>query len=124
NAKNYGKSYDPMVGGRIGGVNVFGGGLGLYEADGTLIGGLGVSGDTSCTDHNVAWKVRDALALDNPPSGVAGAGTEDNIVYDLSTDMTTGELTSTSGFGHPACDETATAVAADFLTTHPTGPNP
>ena len=34
-----------MVGGRIGGVNVFGGGLALYNANGKLLGGLGVSGD-------------------------------------------------------------------------------
>lgn len=124
NAKKYGKPNDPMRGGRIGGVNVFGGGLGLYKANGELIGGIGVSGDTSCTDHNVAWKVRDSLGLDNPPSGVAGVGTEDNIVYDLVVDGTSGELTSASGFGHPECDATATAIAADFINTHPTGPNP
>src|SRR5262245_1072763 len=38
NASNFGRSNDPMVGGRIGGVNVFGGGLPLYDAKGTLIG--------------------------------------------------------------------------------------
>jgi hypothetical protein len=31
-AANFGKDSDPMVGGRIGGVNVFGGGLALYRA--------------------------------------------------------------------------------------------
>src|SRR5437764_2341679 len=35
---NYGRSNDPMVGGRIGGVNVFGGGLGLYNSNHKLIG--------------------------------------------------------------------------------------
>ena len=30
----------------------------LYDNQGDLLGGLGVSGDTSCTDHVVAWKVR------------------------------------------------------------------
>src|SRR4029077_15018073 len=50
-SSNYGLPKDPMVGSKIGGVNVFGGGLGLYAEGGRVIGGLGVSGDTSCTDH-------------------------------------------------------------------------
>jgi uncharacterized protein GlcG (DUF336 family) len=63
-AANFGKDNDPMVGGRIGGVNVFGGGLALYRAsDRKLLGGLGVSGDTSCADHNIAWKTSHALNL-------------------------------------------------------------
>ena len=52
-----------MVGQRIGGINVFGGGLALYKA-GVRVGGLGVSGDQSCTDHMVAWRTRHALHLD------------------------------------------------------------
>src|SRR5438093_3619894 len=52
-ASNFGTASDPMAGGRIGGVNVFGGGLALYKSDGKLVGGLGVSGDTSCADHNI-----------------------------------------------------------------------
>ena len=35
-ASNYGQANDPMVGGKIGGVNVFGGGLGLYDANGVV----------------------------------------------------------------------------------------
>src|SRR5262245_55719137 len=50
---NFGRANDPLVGERIGGINVFGGGLALYKADGTLVGGLGVSGDSSCADHNI-----------------------------------------------------------------------
>jgi uncharacterized protein GlcG (DUF336 family) len=50
----YGLVDDPMVGKRIGGINVFGGGLALYSAEGVLLAGLGVSGDTSCSDHNIA----------------------------------------------------------------------
>jgi Haem degrading protein HbpS-like len=49
-----------MVGQRGGGANVFGGGLAVYR-NGVRVGGLGVSGDTSCTDHMVAWRVRHAL---------------------------------------------------------------
>src|SRR6201993_491004 len=51
NSKNYGQTNDPMVGHKIGGVNVFGGGLALYNNKGVLVGAIGVSGDTSCTDH-------------------------------------------------------------------------
>ena len=50
---SYGTPKDPMTGGRIGGVNVFGGGLGLYAAGKKMVGGVGVSGDTSCADHNI-----------------------------------------------------------------------
>ena len=72
----YGLPNDPMVGGKIGGVNVFGGGLGLYAGGSKVIGGLGVSGDTSCADHNIAWTMRQLLGLNHTPS--AGA---DNISY-------------------------------------------
>src|SRR5205085_2825854 len=68
----FGQADDPMVGKQIGGVNVFGGGLALYKpASKKLVGGLGVSGDTSCTDHVIAWKVRELLNLDNVPNGVS-----------------------------------------------------
>src|SRR5438477_12159511 len=76
---NYGQVNDVMVGKRIGGVNVFGGGLGLYIKVGSadpVIGGLGVSGDTSCADHMIAWRVRNNLGLDHLKGveGVSGAG--------------------------------------------------
>jgi uncharacterized protein GlcG (DUF336 family) len=67
---NYGQHNDPMVGGRIGGVNVFGGGLALYNAQHKLIGAIGVSGDSSCADHNIAWRARHSLNLDFVPGGV------------------------------------------------------
>src|ERR1700704_4062885 len=40
-AANFGQGNDPMINHRIGGVNVFGGGLGLYNSKGVLIGGIG-----------------------------------------------------------------------------------
>ena len=58
NPANNGQANDPMIGGRIGGVNVFGGGLALYNSNGKIVGGLGVSGDSSCADHNIAWRTR------------------------------------------------------------------
>ena len=54
----YGTSADPMVGHKIGGVNVFGGGLALYDKNHNIVGAVGVSGDTSCADHFIAWRVR------------------------------------------------------------------
>src|SRR5215471_14773310 len=41
-----------------GGLIFFGGGVALYS-NGKIIGGLGISGDTSCTDHEIAKRVRD-----------------------------------------------------------------
>src|SRR5207342_2911225 len=72
NSANYGQSNDPMVGGKIGGVNVFGGGLALYNVAKQLIGAIGVSGDSSCADHNIAWRTRHGLLLDFVPGGVSG----------------------------------------------------
>ena len=43
NSAAIGTASDPMVGKKIGGVNVFGGGLPLYNADRKLVGGIGVS---------------------------------------------------------------------------------
>lgn len=110
-----GTGADPMAGGKIGGVNVFGGGLALYDAEGTLIGALGVSGDTSCADHNIAWKLRHRLNLDNVGGGVSPSG-DDNIIYDMV------EGQSAGGFGHPVCSPEARAIAARLPETHPTGP--
>lgn len=60
---------DPLTNQRIGGLNVFGGGLALYKSGNIKVGAIGVSGDTSCTDHAVAWKIRAILGLDNVPGG-------------------------------------------------------
>ena len=40
-----------------GGVITFGGGVALYK-DGKVIGGLGVSGDSSCADHAISYRMR------------------------------------------------------------------
>ena len=99
----YGQTNDPMVGGRIGGVNVFGGGLALYKG-GKLVGGIGVSGDSSCADHNIAWRTRFALGFDHVPAGVSGdSHRPDNIVYDITPNPNGGTGNSAGGFGHPKC---------------------
>lgn len=95
----YGQKDDPLVGKKIGGVNVFGGGLGLYDSNGELIGAIGVSGDTSTADHNIAWVARQILKLDYVPAGVSGdSNRPDNIIY-LTGDKPEGFKHPTSGFG-------------------------
>lgn len=119
NPEHYGQDNDPMVGERIGGVNVFGGGLALYAEDGSLLGGIGVSGDSSCADHNIAWRVRDLLNLDYVPAGVSPTN-DDNIIYDYSRDEL-GTWGSPSGFGHQQCSSEATQLAESLPQVHPIG---
>ena len=111
-ASSFGTDDDPMVGRRIGGVNVFGGGLALYNAYGVLLGAIGVSGDSSCADHNIAWRTRNFLKLDHVPSGVSGdASRPDNIVYDITPQPGQQPGVSLNGWGHPTCSPAATAIA-------------
>ncbi len=111
NTATYGTATDPMVGQVIGGINVFGGGLALYNSSGR-VGGVGVSGDTSCTDHMVAWHLRNGLNLDLlGTAGIAGPASlfagdtshPDNIIWDITSNPLGGTGISTSGFGHPTC---------------------
>jgi uncharacterized protein GlcG (DUF336 family) len=122
-AADFGTGADPMEGHRIGGVNVFGGGLALYAThNGTrvLVGAVGVSGDSSCADHNIAWRTRHALGLDHVPGGVSGdAARPDNIVYDITPQPGQQEGVSASGWGHPACSAAATAAAASLPPIRP-----
>jgi len=99
-----------MLGDRIGGINVFGGGLALYDLRGEIIGGLGVSGDTSCADHNIAWRARRELSLDFVPAGVS-PDKNDQIIYDIDD----GE--SESGFGHPVCIGKEKDIAKTLVAT-------
>jgi hypothetical protein len=69
----YGTDGDPLKNKRIGGVNVFGGGLALYKG-GKKVGALGVSGDTSCRDHAYAWQIRGALSM-HPGASTKGITT-------------------------------------------------
>jgi uncharacterized protein GlcG (DUF336 family) len=128
NSQAFGTTADPMVGKRIGGVNVFGGGLALYKS-GQRVGGLGVSGDTSCTDHMVAWRTRNALGFDElgGVQGVADATHPDNIIFDITANPdgtggtgqapngTGGVGQSAGGFGHPKCLNNPTSAAVSGL---------
>jgi len=72
-----------------GGLIFFGGGVAIYKG-GKIIGGLGISGDTSCTDHEIAKRMRAKLGL-NPPGGPL----VDDIVYSPPDPP--------SVFAHPKC---------------------
>lgn len=111
----FGSARDPMVGHAVGGVNVFGGGLALYNAEGKIIGALGVSGDTSCADHNIAWRARNGLKLDFVGAGVAPTK-NDQIIYDVAGGKSKG------GFGHPTCGGTENTVAKSLPATSVVAP--
>jgi len=72
-----------------GGLIFFGGGVPLYR-NGKILGGLGISGDTSCTDQEIAKRVRTAAGLN--PSGGPSA---DDISYS--------SVDGASAFTHPLC---------------------
>lgn len=117
NATTFGTPTDPMVGKAIGGIIVFAGGLPLYSKDGKIVGGLGLSGDTSCADHVMAWKVRHELQLDAVPMGPS-PDHNDNMILDFNNGI------SQSGFGHPSCKGgmTPDAIIHDLSKDYPTGP--
>ena len=75
-----------------GGLIFFGGGVPLYR-DGKIIGGLGISGDTSCADHEIAKRVRSLAGLDPP-----GGPQTDDITYSAAD--------GASVFTHPLCVNT------------------
>jgi len=104
---DFGTARDAMIGKPVGGVIVFGGGLALYDGNG-IAGALGVSGDSSCADHNIAWRVRHFLGFDHVPAGVS-PNMKDAIIYDIGPDGK-----SPSGFGHPKCNGKEDQIAVDL----------
>lgn len=75
---------------QIGGGQIFfGGGVPIYK-NGKIVGGLGISGDTSCADHEIAKRVRDLGGM-NP----AGGATADDIRYS--------SVDGPDVFTHPLC---------------------
>lgn len=83
------------IGQTPGGASFIGGGVSLYLR-GTVIGGLGVSGDSSCADHAIAFRMRKLAGYDGTPAGPAPDDT-DNIIY--------APVGATpTGFAHPHCE--------------------
>jgi len=78
--------------GVCGGAIAFGGGLPLYK-NGHIIGGLGVSGDTPCADHEIAKRIRHFAHLD-PKAGM------------LADDITYSSSDQPSIYTHPLCPNT------------------
>lgn len=79
--------------GRIcGGAIPFGGGVPLYKGK-TRVGGLGVSGDTACSDHEIAKRIRHLAQLD-PEKG------------SFADDITFTSADGPSPFSHPLCANT------------------
>ena len=79
--------------GRIcGGSIAFGGGVPLYKGK-TRVGGLGVSGDTACADHEIAKRMRHLAGLD-PEKG------------EFADDITFSAVDGPSVFSHPLCPNT------------------
>jgi uncharacterized protein GlcG (DUF336 family) len=115
-SEDYGTPQDPALEHAVGGSIVFGGGLPLYDGH-TIVGAIGVSGDTSCADHNVAWRTRHALGLDHVPGGPTGKH-NDAIVYDVGPDGK-----SRSGYGHPLCGHSEAQIA-DQIGASATAPAP
>jgi uncharacterized protein GlcG (DUF336 family) len=83
------------VGQVVGGIITFGGGVALYGPGGNILGGLGVSGDTSCADHTIAYRMRHLAGYDAIPRGPNSSGT-DNIEY-------AAPGTPPTGFQQPHC---------------------
>jgi len=81
-----------------GGIITFGGGVALYSSKGSSpIGGLGVSGDSSCADHAIAFRMRKLAGLDKIPGGPSDSpDNTDNIIY-----ASVG--TPPTGFEQPHC---------------------
>ncbi len=106
----FGTPADPMVGQVIGGFSAIAGGLGLFAKGQVAVGGVGVAGDHPCTDHDIAWRVRNLLGLDHlggfpPLSG--DPSRPDNIVYDIKVNPNGGVGTSANGLGYPTCPNVA-----------------
>jgi len=105
----WGTTKDPMIGKIIGGYAPIAGGLPLYNSAKKKVGAIGVSGDTFCTSHVVAWKVRELLAggsygVANVPGGIANGYTNDALVQDIDPAQVPGTAAySKGGFGFVQC---------------------
>lgn len=101
--KKWGTTSDPLVGKRVGGNAAIPGGLSLWNSAKTKVGAIGASGDFRCTDHVIAWKVREVLrkgayTVANVPFGLSSAH-NDALVQDV--DPVTRQ--SKSGYGYFVC---------------------
>ena len=122
--KRWGTNKDPMIGKVIGGFFPHAGGLALFDSTKKKAGAIGISGDSNCTNHVIAWKMRERLrngayASANIPTGVAElvGGYKDQLIQDIvsldpanpihtefdSMGLNGTPIKSLSGFGYPLC---------------------
>lgn len=109
-SKTWGTPSDPLVGKRVGGTAAIPGGLSLWDKTKTKVGAIGASGDFRCTDHVIAWKVREKLregaySVANVPYGLSSAH-NDALVQDV--DPVT--RVSKSGYGYFVCPNNPTTA--------------
>lgn len=117
-ATSFGTATDPMVGLRIGGVNVFGGGLALYNTANKAIGAIGVSGDTSCADHEIAWKLRTALVGKGTGNGLVANKVPGGVTKTAGSTVKSDNIDYTPGgaFSHVQCPVPGVVPALGGLT--------
>lgn len=97
----YGKLTDRLIGKRVGGLSVTGGGVALYG--GSKLGAIGAAGDTSCRNHMFAYRMRIALGLANAP-------TDDGLIL-----VDTGVADPAALAEHPQCGGAEEEAANDVL---------
>lgn len=115
-ASAFGTASDPMVGLRVGGVNVFGGGLALYNSSKQTIGAIGVSGDSSCADHEIAWKLRTALVGKGSGSGVVANKVPGGVTAIGGVNTDNIQYGAVGGWNHPQCPVAGVVPALGGLT--------
>lgn len=96
------------IGAVPGGIITFGGGVALYIG-GKVVGGLGVSGDTSCADASIAYRMRKIAG-----GLTGGIPNDDNIQY-YEPAVTSSPQVDPTQFKQPHCtpsDLTAAQIAA------------
>jgi hypothetical protein len=91
-----------------------GSGLGLFARGRVAVGGIGVAGDHTCTEHSIAWRARNLVSLDRmrglpPPSG--DPMRRDNIVCDI-TPNPAGGAGRTGSSPLPPCRDVRGSIEA------------
>ena len=117
NAGSFGTPQDPMVGQRIGGVDVFGGGFGIYRG----ASGSAASGSAATRHAPITWSAGERAMLSvwissrGWPACQENSAHPDNIIFDITPNPYGGTGVSAGGFGHPTCLNNPTAAAVAGL---------
>jgi hypothetical protein len=109
---SYGTVNDPLVGKRFSGFTGIAGGLALFNSNKKKVGAIGIAGDTGCTSHVLAWRVRELLRngayrVANLPWGLSSSH-DDKLIQDVTPNPAGGVGHSASGYGHILCQNNPT----------------